>query len=58
MREPEYIKNFGLGYMLRCSQCGIDYDRREVIEHGSHPGALHVARFTCPRGHRTENRRI
>jgi hypothetical protein len=61
MREPEYIANFPgrVGYIvIRCSQCGIDYDRREVTEHGSHPSALHVARFTCPQGHRTENRRI
>jgi hypothetical protein len=61
MREPEYLSWLpgGMGYiMIRCSQCGVDYDRRDVTEHGSHPSAIHVSRFTCPQGHSTENRRM
>jgi hypothetical protein len=37
--------------------CGVQYDRREVEEY-SHPHAIHVAQFVCPKGHLNEERRI
>jgi hypothetical protein len=40
-----------------CHACGVQYDRRE-IEQYSHPHAVHVSRFVCPRGHLGEARRV
>ena len=40
-----------------CDGCGIQYDRREIEEY-SHPHALHVLRFVCPKGHLCEARRL
>jgi hypothetical protein len=46
------------GYIrLACYACGVQYDRREVEEY-THPHALHVSRFVCPKGHLREDRRI
>jgi hypothetical protein len=48
------------GYIIvvRCNKCDCDYDVREVTDEVQHQHALHVMAFTCPKGHRTENRRL
>jgi hypothetical protein len=46
------------GYIrLACHACGVQYDRREVEEY-THPTAMHVSRFVCPKGHLGEDRRV
>ena len=60
--EPEWfgpVATGGKGWAyirIPCLDCGVQYDRREVEEH-SHPTALHVSRFKCPKGHLGETRR-
>jgi hypothetical protein len=43
---------------VHCHECNEDYDIREIENETTHPHALHVARFDCPRGHRSEARRV
>ena len=46
------------GYIrLPCYACGVQYDRREVEEY-THPHAIHVACFVCPKEHLGEARRL
>jgi hypothetical protein len=55
--EPE---GFGerQGYArVPCYACGVQYDRREIEEY-SHPHAIHVSPFVCPKSHLGEARRI
>ena len=39
---------------VRCTECGVDYDIREVANEKTHRYALHVAIFDCPKGHHCE----
>ena len=41
-----------------CQGCDSFYDIREIEHETTHPAALHVARFDCPKGHRCEARRV
>ena len=43
---------------VHCQGCDKDYDVREIKNETTHPHALHVARFDCPEGHRSEARRV
>jgi hypothetical protein len=54
---PEVFSGRGGYSRVPCHGCGVQYDRRE-IEQYSHPYAIHVSRFTCPRGHLGEARRV
>jgi CheY-like chemotaxis protein len=57
-KEPIFF-NGKLGWIrVFCEECSIDYDIREVDNETTHPAALHVARFDCPRGHYCEARRV
>jgi hypothetical protein len=44
--------------VVHCDRCGINYDLADVCNETTHPAARHVARFDCPRGHRSEARRM
>ena len=44
--------------VVHCDTCVFDYDVREVINEVQHPHALHVMSFDCPKGHRSEARRL
>jgi len=44
--------------VVHCDRCSINYDLTDVRNETTHPAARHVARFDCPRGHRSEARRI
>ena len=44
--------------VVHCDTCDFDYDVREVINEVQHPHALHVMSFDCPKGHRSEARRL
>jgi hypothetical protein len=46
---PEIFNGRGCYSRVPCHACGVQYDRRE-IEQYSHPHAIHVSRFVCPRG--------
>ncbi len=57
-KEP-ILFNGQLGWIrVFCKECNIDYDIREVDNETTHPAALHVARFDCPKGHHCEARRL
>jgi hypothetical protein len=57
-KEP-ILFNGKLGWIrVFCRECAIDYDIREVDNEITHPAALHVARFDCPKGHHCEARRL
>jgi hypothetical protein len=57
-KEP-ILFNGRLGWItVLCEKCGIEYDIREVDNETTHPAALHVARFDCPKGHSCEARRV
>src|SRR5947209_7220242 len=57
-KEP-ILFNGKLGWIrVLCKECGIYYDIREVDNETTHPTALHVARFDCPKGHHCEARRV
>jgi hypothetical protein len=43
---------------VHCKECGVDYDIREILNETTHPHAVHVARFDCPKGHHCEARRV
>lgn len=51
-------QNPGKIIVVHCDTCDFDYDVREVSDELQHPHALHVMAFTCPKGHREENRRL
>jgi hypothetical protein len=56
-KEPVLFK-CKLGWIrVFCEDCDSDYDIREVENEATHPAALHVAKFDCPRGHHCEARR-
>ena len=44
--------------VVHCDRCDINYDLADVRNETTHPAARHVARFDCPRGHRSEARRM
>ena len=44
--------------VVHCDQCSINCDLTDVRNESTHPAARHVARFDCPRGHRSEARRM
>jgi hypothetical protein len=44
--------------VVHCDRCSINYDLTDVRNETTHPAARHVARFDCPRGHRSEARRM
>jgi hypothetical protein len=44
--------------VVRCDTCDVDYDVREVTNEGQRPHAFHVMSFDCPKGHRSEARRL
>lgn len=57
-KEP-VLFNGQLGWIrVFCKKCNIAYDIREVDNETTHPAALHVARFDCPKGHHCEARRL
>jgi CheY-like chemotaxis protein len=57
-KEP-ILFNGKLGWIrVFCKECNIDYDIREVDNETTHPAAMHVARFDCPKGHHCEARRV
>ena len=57
-KEPVLLDG-KLGWIrVFCKECKIDYDIREVNNETTHPAALHVARFDCPKGHHCEARRV
>lgn len=57
-KEP-ILFNGKLGWIrVFCEECDIDYDIREIDNETTHPAALHVARFDCPKGHQCEARRV
>jgi hypothetical protein len=57
-KEP-ILFNGKLGWIrVYCKECDIDYDIREIDNETTHPAALHVARFDCPKGHYCEARRV
>ena len=43
---------------MHCDRCSINHDLTDVRNETTHPAARHVARFDCPRGHRSEARRM
>jgi len=51
-------QNPGRIIVVHCHTCDFDYDVREVTDEVQHTHALHVMAFTCPKGHRDENRRL
>ena len=53
-----FAENPGRIIVVRCGQCNEDYDVREVVNERQHPAAAHVMAFDCPRGHRSEARRV
>jgi hypothetical protein len=51
--------NGKLGWIsVLCDKCNTEYDVREIANETTHPYAIHVARFDCPRGHHCEARRM
>jgi hypothetical protein len=56
--DEALAQNPGKIVVFHCDTCGIAYDVREVSDEIQHPHALHVMAFTCPKGHREENRRL
>jgi hypothetical protein len=44
--------------VVHCDTCDVDYDVREVTNEVQHAHALHVMSFDCPKGHRSEARRL
>jgi hypothetical protein len=56
-KEP-IVFNGELGWIrVHCEECDRDYDIREVDNETTHPHAVHVALFDCPKGHRCEARK-
>jgi hypothetical protein len=55
--KPEGLGKHQCYIRLACHAGGVQYDRREVEEY-THPTAMHVSRFICPKGHLGEDRRI
>lgn len=51
-------ENPGKIITVTCYQFREDFDIRSISDEEPHPGALHVIRFTCPKGHRSEARRV
>jgi hypothetical protein len=57
-KEP-VLQDGKLGWIrVFCKECKIDYDISEVNNETTHPAALHVARFDCPKSHHCEARRV
>lgn len=56
--DAALAENPGRIIVVRCGQCNEDYDVREVVNERQHPAAAHVMAFDCPRGHRSEARRV
>jgi len=56
--EEALSQNPGKIIVVHCDKCDVDYDVREVTNEVQHPYANHVTSFDCPRGHRSEARRV
>ena len=51
-------QNPGKIIVVHCDECDLDYDVREATNEVQHPYATHVMAFDCPKGHRSEARRL
>jgi len=56
--DEAFSQNPGKIIVVRCDDCNLDYDVREVTNETQHPYASHVMAFNCPKGHRSEARRL
>jgi hypothetical protein len=56
--DEALTQNPGKILVVRCDDCNLDYDVREVTNEAQHPYANRVMVFNCPKGHRSEARRL